>query len=346
MGTRIGFDQYSIAHRGVSAVEALEFAHKHGFDGVQFADPCEIDRSLDPETLSAFRRLADAEGLYLEVGLPTPNPVRRTREEGRHVSAAEHADDLLRYVEAVATLGCSHARVYVGDRHDRFRIDTNWKDQVDATREVLDRLTPALRDRRIKVAIETHADFTVNELLTLLDRLDPEIAGVTLDTGNLVMRLDDPVWAVDRLAPWVLGTHVKDCVLENSARGLRWQARPVGSGVLPMPDLLAPLLHANPALNLSIEVHPRTYDLPIFDPSWLAFFPNLKTESVAAVVRLTEVCEARYVSSFLERPDEVEALPWIDRDFDWLALSLGYLRQVVPAISRIDPPSSAGPSPR
>jgi hypothetical protein len=167
---------------------------------------------------------------------------------------------------------------------------------------------------------------------------------VTLDTGNLVMRLDDPVRAAERLAPHVLSTHVKDCVLECSSRGLRWQARPVGSGILPMPDLLAPLLRANPGLCLSIELHPRTYDLPVHDPSWLAFFPGLAPESLAAVVRLAEACEARYESGFFERPEAVEAVPWPERDLDWLASSLGYLRSVVPVLERLDPGAAPGPS--
>src|SRR6185437_11074472 len=97
--------------------------------------------------------------------------------------------------------------------HDRFRRDTPWPDQIDATCDVLTRLTPRLRDLGVKVALETHADLTVDELLGLLDRLDPVVAGVTLDTGNLVMRLDDPVRAAERLAPRVVCTHVKDCVL-------------------------------------------------------------------------------------------------------------------------------------
>ena len=41
-------------------------------------------------------------------------------------------------------------------------------------------------------------------------------------------------------------------------------------------------------------------------------------------------------------PDAVEAVAWADRDLDWLALSLGYLRRVVPALVRIDPPRVAG----
>src|SRR5262249_3971457 len=154
-------------------------------------------------------------------------------------------------------------------------------------------------DLGLRVAIETHADLTADELLRLVEGLGPEVAGVTLDTGNLAMRLDDPARATERLAPRVLMAHGKDCGLERAPRGLRWQARPVGSGVLPMPDLLAPLLRANPALNLSIELHPRTYDLPIHDPTWLAHFPGLRPESLAAVSRLADLSEARFATGFL-----------------------------------------------
>ena len=80
---------------------------------------------------------------------------------------------------------------------------------------------------------------------------------------------------------------------------------------------------------LSIELHPRTYDLPIYDPSWLAFFPDLRPESLAAVVRLAASCERRFAEGSLARPEVVEAVPWADRDLDWLASSLGYLRAIV-----------------
>jgi sugar phosphate isomerase/epimerase len=337
MGARIGFDHYTIAHRDLTPWETLQFARSHGFDGVQFLEPAAIDPGLDVGRLIAFRRRAEALGLYLEVGLPSPNPVRRSREEGRPIDVAEHAEEFVRRAEAVAAMGCPHARVYVGDRHDRFRVDVRWPDQIDASAEVLQRATPRLRDLGLRVAIETHADLTTDELLGLIDRLDPEVAGVTLDTGNLLMRLDDPVRAAERLAPWVVCTHVKDCVLESSPRGLRWQARPVGSGALPMPDLIAPLVRANPALNLSIELHPRTYDLPIHDPTWLAFFPGPRDDAaLAPVVRVAHWCDERFRSGALDPPDEVEAVAWEGRDLDWLASSLGYLRSVVPALERFE----------
>ncbi len=293
MSIRVGFDHYTIAHRGMTPEQTLEFATTHGLDGVQFLEPTDIDAGLDPARLAAFRRRADGLGLYLEVGLPSPNPVRVSREQGSPVSAAAVARALDSALEGVAALGCRSARIYVGDRHDRFRSDVTWPAQVEATLEVLTLLTPRLLDLNLKLAIENHADFTATELLDLLGRLDSRAFGVNLDTGNLLMRLDEPVAAVAQLAPWVLSTHVKDAILAFTPRGLCWQARPVGSGILPMPDILALLIQARPGLPLTIELHPRTYDLPIFERKWLSYFPALTSQALATVVRLAVLCEGR-----------------------------------------------------
>ena len=348
MKGRIGFDQYTILHRNFSPEATLRFAGTHRFDGVQFLDAASIDSSLDADALSRFRRLADELGLYLEAGIPSPNPVRRSRELERPVSVREMADFLTPRVEALATLGCRHARAYIGDRHDRFRTDTPWDDQLAASLEVIREITPVLERCGLRLALETHADLTAGEMLAFLDRLDPEVAGVTLDTGNLAMRLDDPLAAARRLAPFVVATHIKDMVLALTARGLCWQARPVGSGILPIPDILSALLRARPDLAMSIELHPRTYDLPIYDPRWLAFFPELRPDSLAAVFRLAAECERRYAEGSLERPEVIEAIPWAERDLDWLARSLGYLRSVVPTLiqSACDPvATTAAPTP-
>ena len=333
---RIGFDAYTIEHRRLSVERTLDFACEHRLEGVQFLEPSALVPDLDRSKLLEIRRMAQAKGLAIEIGLPSPNPVRRSRQEDRSISSAEHAFDLIRHIEAVESLGCRHARAYLGDRHDRFRTDVRWADQLDASADVLKRLEPTLRELGVAVAIETHADATADEILGLLDAFAPEVMGVTLDTGNLPMRLDDPIVAVERLAPRVLSTHVKDAVLAFTPRGICWQARPVGSGILPMPDLLAILHRANPGLMLSIELHPRTYDLPIFEPAWLAFFPDLRPDSLAAVVRLAVACERRYAEGSLARPEVVEAVPWADRDLDWLASSLGYLRAVVAMLGRVE----------
>jgi sugar phosphate isomerase/epimerase len=333
---RIGLDVYTIDHRRLSAGAALEFARERGLEGLQFLDPTAIDTELRPGAMADFRRAADAMGLYVEVGLSCPNPVRRSRVLGRPVDVAEHARELSRQIEAIAALGCRHARAYVGDRHDRFRSDTPWKQQVDATCAVIEALRPVLRDHGIRVALETHADLTAAELLALVERIGDDVAAVTLDTGNLLMRLDDPVSSAELLAPWVVCTHLKDAVLAFTPRGLCWQARPIGGGGLPIPDMLAPLAKVRPEVNLSIEMHPRTYDLPIFDRSWLAYFPGLRPESLSAVVEVAWQCERAYAEGRLARPEVVEAIPWAERELDWIARSVGYLRPVMKLLSRLN----------
>src|SRR5262249_54813630 len=100
MKARIGFDHYTIAHRGFTAEATLQFAQAHHFDAVQFLEPAAIDAALEPEPLEAFRRRAAAMGLYVEVGMPSPNPVRRSRELGRGVEPRELARELEPQVEA------------------------------------------------------------------------------------------------------------------------------------------------------------------------------------------------------------------------------------------------------
>src|ERR1700722_2226600 len=95
VATRIGLDHYTIAHRGFTARQTLEFAQAHYFDGVQFEEPAVIEPGLDRARLAEYRRRAEAMGLYLEVGLPSPNPARRSRAVAREVEPAELARELV-----------------------------------------------------------------------------------------------------------------------------------------------------------------------------------------------------------------------------------------------------------
>ena len=346
MTTRIGFDHYTIAHRGVSPPRPWTSPASTASTACSSSTR---PRSTAPSTRPPSPASAAAP---TRRGFTWRSASRRpTRSGGRARRAARSRPPstpqfLARHVAGVAALGCGHARLYVGDRHDRFRRDTPWAEQVDAARDVLARLTPVLRDHAVKVAIETHADLTVDELLGLLDRLDPEVAGVTLDTGNLIMRLDDPVRAAERLAPRVL---------EHARQGLRRRGHAAGALLAGPPGRLGGAADARPARPAAPRQPVAQPDASSFTPgpttcrpaipSWLAYFPALHSDSLPRSTRLAELCEERYASGFLERPEAVEAVPWADRDLDWLALSLGYLRRVVPALVRVDPPRDAGLEP-
>ena len=299
--------------------------------GVQFLEPS-LNPELDRGRLAGFRRLADAQGLYLEVGLPSPNPIRRARELGPAVPASEHAGGADCSLEAVAALDCRHARAYVGDRHDRFRSDVSWPDQVAATLEVLHLLTPRLLELHLTMAIETHADFTTSE-----SARSPGPAGFPCfrrDPGHR-QPLDEAGRSPRRgreLAPQVFST-ISKTPSWPSLLGAYAGARPVGSGILPMPDMLAPLIRARPDLPLTIKSTPACMTcrssigsgFPTFQGSSPRLWPPWSGRQPFASAHLDT----------LQRPEAVEEIPWASRDLDWLASSLGCLRSVVPTLANL-----------
>src|SRR3990172_3076854 len=148
------------------------------------------------------------------------------------------------------------------------------------------------------------------------------------------MVLEDPLLAAERLAPYVLMTHLKDSILFFTDRGFAWQARPAGGGIVPIEEILRAVARHNPELTLSIEDHPRIYDLPVFDAEWLAHFPELKPIELARVVRIAQRCSEEIAQGRLVAPHAEEAVPWESRCLDRLRVSAGYLQDLAGAIGR------------
>ena len=66
------------------------------------------------------------------------------------------------------------------------------------------------KDYDVNQAVENHIHFTADEILQLLEMVDFEYFGLNFDTGNFLRLLDDPIKGMEKLAPYVLATHVKD----------------------------------------------------------------------------------------------------------------------------------------
>jgi len=121
---------------------------------------------------------------------------------------------------------------------------------------VASRLRPVCREAKaegLTLALENHNDYTSDQILEILERVDSEALRVTLDTGTPVSVGEDPCKAVARLAPHAAYTHLKDA----RGRGRRWRARPLGEGELDIPRLIDILNNAGYDGLYAIEV-----DLP------------------------------------------------------------------------------------
>jgi sugar phosphate isomerase/epimerase len=134
--------------------------------------------------------------------------------------------------------------------------------QIKALVKMFKKAVKVAKDAGVKLAVENHIDFTSDEILQLLNEVDSEYFGLNFDTGNFLRLLDDPIRGMEKLAPYVLATHVKDLMPDKNARPTDWHffaGVPVGKGLINN-QALAQLLHkADFKGFLAVEIdHPHT----------------------------------------------------------------------------------------
>jgi sugar phosphate isomerase/epimerase len=310
---RLGIDGRKIPEAAVRGpVKTVQQADELGLDGVFFRTVLDMSPTLDPGELRDIRAEADELGLYLETGLGKVNPY--ATPESPELRAVGDGDIVLgfrRMMEACAAIDCRELWVgtanfkgaYYGRlAYDRFRTDVRWVDQLMATEWFLRQLAPIARDHGIHMNLETHEEITSFELVRLVEAVGPEVTGIVFDTGNVLQRVEHPVFAAGRVAPYVRQTHLKDAYVTRAPGGLDYQLRPLGGGVVPFEEVLPVIAEANPTINLTIEnaqshadkaPSPTSRVIEVFDPEFLDGHPDLTLQEYAAFLELVNGYEER-----------------------------------------------------
>ncbi len=118
-------------------------------------------------------------------------------------------------------------------------------------------VAPITQDYGIRLAVESHIDFNGQEMLALLRSVDSPFLGINFDTGNFVRLLDDPVRAMEELAPYTYATHIKDLKIQRGVPADEWyffSSAPVGDGVVDNGRLIQKLANAGFDGVLAVEI--------------------------------------------------------------------------------------------
>mgnify|MGYP001828200398 CR=1 FL=1 len=296
---RVGIDSYGLLPLGLNPMEILDWAREHGAEGVQFSGLSEEEQKhVDDAYLGDLARFAAQNGLYLEWG------------GGRHIpldmDTWQPADIFASNRKAAAQASRLGTRVVRSCSGGLMR----WSGDSPSTEALLALTAEALREQRsmlkdqgVVLALETHFEFTTFELLRLFEMCDTEpgeYLGVCLDTMNLLTMLEDPLAASHRILPWVVATHVKDGGILLRDEGLITFPCRIGTGVVDLQGIFAFLRTLSGEVTLSIEDHGGDFTLPIFDPRFLAEFPDLTLEEYVELCRLTRLTELRKQDGSLE----------------------------------------------
>jgi len=186
-----------------------------------------------------IRNVAEAKGLYLEFGMGSILHWHPMAEKGRQLLAdagrdtsVSDAQIVIEHLHVAKKLGSPILRCVVGNflTRDEGHDMTALADQAVV---ILREACRAAEDLDMKIAVETHADFTVREHVSILDRVNSPSLGFTVDCANLAFDLDDPLRLAGIVAPYALTTHYKNYRIIRTSEGLalenlcsgRWRNR-------------------------------------------------------------------------------------------------------------------------
>ncbi len=263
------------------------------FQSIRFSSPqrlLAVDRLM---TLAAAVGAAGAHGGMTQIDLDWARRTRRMKEElGMYVEVQtflpredpavfEHA------VHIAREAGATSLRVVclLGRRYEMFDTLAGWKAAVEEFHRQIATALPIVEKYRMPLAIENHKDWRADEQVALMERYSNEYLGVSLDTGNNLTVLDDPMEVVEKLAPYTFNVHLKDMAAEECERGYLLSEVPLGEGMLDIKRMVDTIRRAKPDVHFSLEMITRDpLEVPCLTDKYWATFDDVNGVHLARVL--------------------------------------------------------------
>jgi 3-oxoisoapionate decarboxylase len=239
------YPQQTAPGRSMTVEDFLGRAHELGVDGVSL-ESCFLP-SLDAAYLADLRASLEQYGFDRVFAWGHPDGL----EGGANHDAYRQMIDCL---EAARIVGAKVMRV-VGSSL-MFRNQPH-QPQLERLAAMFREGVRAAADYGIRLAVENHIDFTADEMLQLLDAVGSPWLGINFDTGNFLRLLDDPIKGMEKLAPHVYATHIKDLKPCRGVPADEWyffSSTPVGDGLVDNAKLVGKLADAGYDGLLAVEI--------------------------------------------------------------------------------------------
>ncbi len=264
--------------RPTDTLEFLERCHHLGAAGIQAGVHGDIAGEAKTRAdIGKIRARAEQLEMYIEAMVPLP----------QHGDAATF-EQSLKDAQAVGTVALRAACLGTR-RYESFPSIADWRRHVESSERSLEAALPLLEKYKIPMGLENHKDWTVDEMLALLKKYGSEYLGVCLDFGNNIALLDDPAQAVERLAPYVVTTHLKNMAVEPAADGFLMSEVLLSEGYLDLPRLMNIVRQARPKARFLLEMITRDpLHVPCLTDLYWTSFPERNGLHLARTLRFVQ----------------------------------------------------------
>jgi 3-oxoisoapionate decarboxylase len=257
----------------MNALDLLEHCAQIGAGGMQV-----VTRDWTAEFSKKLRERKEKLGMFIEGSIAVPKSAADvTRFENELIQAKEAGILIVRTV-------CSSGR-----RYEVYHSAEEFKQAKQQALTNLQLAEPILKKHKMKLAIENHKDWRATEHVNMIKQLQSEWIGVTLDFGNSIALLEDPMEVVNTLAPYAFSTHLKDMGLEEYQDGFLLSEVPLGQGMLHLPEMMSVCKKYNPDIKFSLEMITRDpLEIPCLKESYWATFEGVPATDLARSLRMVK----------------------------------------------------------
>jgi len=247
----------------------LDYCHKIGAGGAQM----DIG-ARDKAYISELRRQVENYDMFIEGSAGLPRDSSKLEQFEATVRTAKES-------------GAKIVRTAIGGRrYEQFNKAEEFKAFAERTWKSLQLAEPVMARHHMRLAIENHKDWRIDQMLGMLKRIDSEYVGVCVDTGNSFALLEDPMEFIGAYAPYAFSAHLKDMAVAEYEDGFLLADVPLGRGSLDLPRVVRMLNKAKPEIQFNLEMSTRDpLKVPCLTEKYWVTFADVPGSDLAHILR-------------------------------------------------------------
>jgi sugar phosphate isomerase/epimerase len=252
--------------------EFLDYCHNLGLGGAELGPP-----PTEPDALAKLRDKMQSYNMYVIFDIPLP----------RTAADVERFDVLVKAASDAGAYGLHSAMTQ--RRYEQFDSMADFQKSFEQNQATVALAEPVLRKHKVRLALENHKGWRAVEQAAWMKRLNSEWVGVHLDFGNNISFLEDPLFTMETLMPWIFSCHIKDMGVQPYDKGFLLSEVPLGDGLLDLKKMVDTLRAKNPDMPMDLETITRDpLEVPIYTDKYWATFADIPGRQVAHLMEIVE----------------------------------------------------------